>query len=199
MAVNTVKRGNESATIDVNLVTLVPDGGTEELIIETSSKIAVTADTETVDATKLVIRGVLKAQKPAETTVTGHTIVMTDNVFIPELVLILQGGAIKYASEPPESTEIVGYTPPVAGSKERGKKFTLNCYSAEYNAAGDITRYEKISYPNCKGAPVALNSENDVFRAPEYTITSAPNQGQPPYDLDYVPVETFEALVASAV
>lgn len=41
-------------------------------------------------------------------------------------------------------------------------------------------------YPNCQGQPVALSSEDGVFRAPEYTITSAPDKGQAPYEIAYV-------------
>jgi hypothetical protein len=31
-----------------------------------------------------------------------------------------------------------------------------------------------------------LSSEDDVFRAPEYTINSAPANGEAPYDIDIV-------------
>ena len=64
--------------------------------------------------------------------------------------------------------------------------FTLIAYSAIYNAAGVITGYEKITYPNCQGTPVALNSQDDVFRAPGGTINSAPNTGEAPYTIEYV-------------
>ena len=64
--------------------------------------------------------------------------------------------------------------------------FTLNAYSAIYDAAGLVTGYEKIAYPNCQGTPVALNSEDNVFRAPEYTINSAPKTGEAPYKITYV-------------
>ena len=130
---------------------------------------------------KYPVKGVLKAQKLGTQTLTGNQITLTDNVFTPELVKILQGGTITETSG-----NITGYTPPVAGSNERGAIFTLKAYSAQYNAAGTIERYECISYPNCQGVPVAFNSEDGAFRAPEYTINSAPDIGEAPYTITYV-------------
>ena len=43
-----------------------------------------------------------------------------------------------------------------------------------------------ITYPNCQGTPFGINSEDNVFRLPEYTIYSAPKTGQAPYNMSYV-------------
>lgn len=84
------------------------------------------------------------------------------------------------------TTDIVkAYIPPVAGSTEKGKKHVLRAYSAVYDAAGTVSKYECIKYPNCQGAPIAFDSENGSFRAPEYTINSAPNTGEAPYEITY--------------
>lgn len=180
-----VKKGTEIPTIDVVLVSIKPQGvDTDEIILDTANKIQVTVATETTEKQTLVVKGRLIAQKPEQTTITGHSIVLTDNVFNPELVKILQGGTIKYDSG--ESTKVVGYTPPVVGSTDKGQVFDLNAYSAIYDAAGIIQGYERIKYPNCQGVPIALNSEDGVFRASEYTINSAPTNGQAPYDMDIV-------------
>lgn len=188
------KKGNEIPTIDVALITVsVKDG--PEIGLHTASKLGVSLQTETQDAVKLVVKGKLIAQKPETVTITGHTLVLTDNVFIPELVKILQGGTIKYWADEDKETEgdadagfgVARYTPPIAGSGEKGEVFTTKAYSAIYNAAGICTGYECISYPNCQGVPVALNSEDGVFRAPEYTINSAPDTDEAPYEITYVP------------
>ena len=47
-------------------------------------------------------------------------------------------------------------------------------------------QYEKTSFPNCQGDPIAFNSEDGSFRAPEYVINSMPNIGQAPYAITYV-------------
>ena len=94
MAGNVKKSKAEIATIDVSLVTI--ETTEREFGFDTSNKVAVEPQTEETDAVKLVIKGKLKAQKPKEVTVTGNKITLTDNVFNPELVLVLQGGRIVY-------------------------------------------------------------------------------------------------------
>lgn len=176
------KKATGSATIDVALV-VIRTGTTDsglEIAVDTANKIGVEPQVETVDAIKLVKNRRLLAQKPQETTITGHRITLTDNVFIVELVKIFQGGTIE------GSGDTLTYTPPVAGSGEKGEIFELDAYSAVYDASGQIVRYEKITYPNCQGTPISITSEDGVFRIPEYTINSAPNTGQAPYKLSYV-------------
>lgn len=179
---NPRKAKAEIATIDCTLITIETADG--EFGFDTANQIAVEPQIETEDAVRLVIKGVLRAQKPSVNTITGHQITLTDNVFNPELVLVLQGGEIVYDAT--ETTKIIGYNPPIAGSTDKGETFKLNAYSAQYNAAGQIVQYEKISYPNCTGQPVAFGSEDGAFRAPEYTIDSAPNTGERAYQITYV-------------
>lgn len=182
----TQKKAVGIPTIDVSLVVVrtgVVDGddaNATEIAVDTANKVGVEPQTETTDAIKLVKLGRLIAQKPATTTITGHQITLTDNVFIPELVKILQGGTVGGTGD------TLTYTPPVAGSTDKGQVFELDCYSAQYDASGQIVRYEKITYPNCQGTPVAMSSEDDVFRVPEYTINSAPKEGEAPYKISYV-------------
>lgn len=179
-----VKHGNEIPTIDVAMVTVSIDDGATEIGFQTASKVAVNPQTETEDANKLVVKGVLIAQKPAVTTMTGNTITLSDNVLNPELLVILQGGKITYKDG--ESGPISKYEPPVAGSSEKGKPFKLNMYSAIYDTAGLITGYEKVTYPNCQGTPWSPQSEDGTWRVAEYTINSAPKKGEAPYTIEYV-------------
>ena len=189
---NPKKSKAEIATIDVSLVTIQTEDG--EFGFDTANKIEVEPQIEEEDAVKLVVKGILRAQKPAVSTITGNQITLTDNVFNPELVQVLQGGTIKYWTSSEHTTEgdtdagfgISSYTPPVAGSADKGEVFKLNAYSAQYDASGQIVQYEKITYPNCQGVPVAFGSEDGVFRAPEYTINSAPKTGEAPYVISYV-------------
>lgn len=178
------KKGTEVATIDVVLVSIQTyEPGADEIILDTANHIDVSVATETEDAVKLIVKGRLVAQKPPVTTVTGNTITLTDNVFNDKVVKILQGGTIK---TDPVSGDFIGYTPPVAGSADKGEIFKLCAYSAIYNEAGILVAYEKISYPNCQGTPVAFSSEDGTFRATDYTINSAPANGEAPYELDIV-------------
>lgn len=190
------QKGHEIPTIDVVLVTVqeqgVPDA--PEIGLNTASKIAVSPQLETNDAIKLIVKGKLIAQKPVQNILTGNAITLTDNVFNPELVQMFQGGTVKYWGEADHTTEVAEdkgygvarYTPPVAGSGLKGKLFITKAYSAIYNAAGVITGYECISYPNCQGVPIALSAEDDVFRVSEYTINSAPAEDESPYEITYL-------------
>lgn len=186
------KHVTEIPTIDVVLV--VVETADEMYALDTASQIQVEPQIEEEEAVKLVVKGKLKAQKPSVSTITGNQITLTDNVFIPEVVKILQGGTIKYwvdAEHQSEQTEvsefgISSYIPPTTGSGEKGKVFKLHAFSAQYDASGQIVQYEKITYPNCQGVPVAFGSEDGAFRAPEYTINSAPKKEEAPYEIHYV-------------
>ena len=94
MAGEVKKSKAEIATIDCSLVTIETDEG--EFGFDTSNKVAVEPQIEEEEAVKLVVKGILRAQKPPVKTITGNEITLTDNVFNPELVLVLQGGTIKY-------------------------------------------------------------------------------------------------------
>jgi hypothetical protein len=181
-----LKKITEIPTIDVVLVTIksLAEGAVDEYALDTASKIGVSPQIETTEGVKLIIKNKLKAQKPEESTLTGHQIILTDNTFAPEVVKVVQGGVISYDAV--EVTKVIGYTPPVVGSSEKGEPFELSAYSAQYNAAGEIVRYEKITYPNCKGKPIAFSSEDGVFRVPEYTILSTPDTGVAPYTITYI-------------
>lgn len=188
-----IKRVTEIPTIDVVLVMVENADKTKQFILDTASTIEVEPQINEEEAVQLVVKGMLKAQKPAVNTITGNQITLTDNVFSPELVQMLQGGTIKYWTDGDHDEEtttetefgVSSYAPPVAGSSEKGEVFTLKAYSAQYDAAGLLVQYECISYPNCQGVPVAFNSEDGAFRAPEYTINSAPKTGEPPYVISY--------------
>lgn len=182
----------EIPTIDVVMVVVETD--TKSYALDTASQIQVEPQIEEEDAVKLVVKGKLKAQKPAVSTITGNTITITDNVFAPEVVKMLQGGTIKYWTSAEKTTEgteptefgISSYTPPTVGSGEKGEVFKLHAFSAQYDASGQIVQYEQITYPNCQGVPVAFGSEDGAFRAPEYTINSAPKKDEAPYSIHYV-------------
>jgi len=180
-----LSRGTEIPTIDVNLVTVSVSGGAE-IAMDTASEVSVEPQIETIDAVKLIVKGVLKAQKLETSTLTGHQITLTDNVFTPELVKLLQGGTIVYDTEGSDPNKIIGYRPPAVGSNEKGSIFTLRCYSAQYDTSGQIVQYERITYPNCQGVPVAFSATDGTFRVNQYTINSAPSNGQSPYEIDYV-------------
>lgn len=176
----TKKWADGVAAIDVALV--VVRTAELEIALDTSNSVQVEAKMEESNPVQLIIKSKLIAQKGATSTLTGHQITLTDNVMTLDLIKILQGGSVTGTAE----DNTLKYTPPVAGSTDKGQVFSLDCYSAVYDASGQIVKYEKITYPNCQGVPVGFNTEDDTFRAPEYTINSAPKTGQAPYEITYV-------------
>lgn len=189
------KKGTEIATIDVALVSVQSyEQDADEIILDTANHIQVEVQTETEDAIKLVVKGRLIAQKGEQVTITGNKITLTDNVFNDELVTLLQGGTILYD---PTTNDFIGYRPPVIGdtsSTAKGKIFKLKAYSAIYNAAGVLTGYERITYPNCQGQPIAFESEDGTFRSSDYVINSAPAEGESPYELDIIGVDDLPVV-----
>lgn len=173
------KKAKWKATIDVAMVVARTDD--LALAIETSNKVQTEAQVTTQDAITLVKDGVLLAQKPEKSTITSHRITLTDNVFVPEFVVMNQGGTIGKDDDGNET-----YTPPVVGSKNKGVIYELDLYTACYDAAGKITEYEMTTYPNCQGTWISETIEDNVFRVSEYTITSSAEDGQPPYKRVYV-------------
>ena len=94
MAATTYKSRAEIPTIDVNLVTIVIDG--DEFGFDTANSISVEPQVEEEAAVRLVVKGILRAQKPGTSTLTGNKITSTDNAFNPELAVALQGVTITY-------------------------------------------------------------------------------------------------------
>lgn len=187
-----VKKGTEIATIDVALVSVQTyEQGADEIILDTANHIQVEVQSETEDAVKLIVKGRLIAQKGETVTITGNQITLTDNVFNADLVKILQGGTILTDQT---TGDFIGYRPPVVGDTEKGKTFMLKAYSSIYNAAGVLVGYERITYPNCVGTPIAFESEDGTFRSSDYVINSAPAEGESPYELDIIGVNELPVV-----
>lgn len=178
----TKKKAVGIPTIDVALVVVrTGDDSTGlEIAVDTANQIQVEPQTSDSEAIQLIKLGRVIAQKLAKTVITGHQITLTDNVFTPLLAKIFQGGSLTG-----EGVTLV-YTPPVAGSTDTGEIFELDCYSAVYDASGQIVKYECITYPNCQGTPISVSMQDDTFRLPEYVINSAPKTGEAPYTIKYV-------------
>ena len=85
----------EIATIDCSLITIETADG--EFGFDTANQIQVEPQIDEQESVTLVVKGILRAQKPVMSTITRNTIKITNNLFNPELVLILQGGHVQLA------------------------------------------------------------------------------------------------------
>lgn len=178
---DTVKKTTGKATIDAAMIVIKTKEITPKIYGFTSGqKVGVSANIETSDAIKLMIKGTLKAQKPEKKTMTGNTITITDLVTVYEMLPLLNGGELVKTED-----EITGYKPPIVGEEVTLTKFDTSIYTAIMDGS-TITGYECVTYPSCTGSPIGLGSEDDVFRTNEYEIISAPGQGERAYTMDIV-------------
>ena len=177
------KQTEEKFLVDIALVVITTKENVPvSYAVQTTNKASSKVVTEETKGTKLVVKGKLKAQKRDKKVITGLEVTLEDTSFQPELVRILQGGTL----EVDDSGEFVKYTAPIAGEEETSVDFDTDIYIANYDEAGNILCYDKLSMPNCKGQPIDLEFEDDKFFAPKYPITSAPAKGQAPYTIEKV-------------
>lgn len=185
------KKGHEIATADFSLATITTSEGTpRELGLKTGTQITVDTEFEETDDINNIVKGELIAKKRGQKTITGATLTLTDNVFNPELLQILQGGTITYESD----GKFKKYSSPAVGDEYTPVPFTLNIYTAQYDTTGLISCYLKYTYYNCTGEPVAYSSEDDTFLAPEYSIKSAPGDGQSHLVIEKTAVDELPVL-----
>ena len=179
----TIRRPEEVATIDASLIVLTRENGDGDAFgITTNTEVATEVQTETTDANKLIIKGVLKAQKKEKQTLTGIQITLTDNMTVLDLARAVQGGKILRD----EQGKIIKYVPPIVGEEEEQEKYTVEVYTACMDSSGEILKYEKTTYKHCTGQPFAYNAKDDEWRSAQYVLLCLPKQGEPPYELDYV-------------
>lgn len=191
-----VKKSAEKATIDCTMIVLRPqDTQTYETVgTDSDTQIQVEANVETSEAVRLVIKDVLKAQKKARTTLTGHTITITEGMTVLDFLPLLTGATL---IKDQTTGEITGYNPPASGERVELPVFDMDVYSAVYSGA-ELVGYEKITYPNCTGDQIAPpGSQDGTFRSNDITIVSAPGNGVPPYSVAYIEPEDLPTLVAA--
>jgi hypothetical protein len=102
------------ATIDCARVEFETSQGIFSLGTDTITQVQVEPQIDEQPAIPLITKGILRALRKAMSTITGHKLTITDSLFIPELMVILQGGAVVYDTT--DTNKIVGYNPPTSGT-----------------------------------------------------------------------------------
>ena len=154
-------------------------------VIDTAQSASVEpALSEGVDE-ELRVKNRILAQNRTEDILKGCDIKLTDVLWTPEVFSLIDGGTATYVTSPAGEGQKVGdflsYAAPVAGAVANRTRFTLTVYTQENDIDGDPKGYLAVSFPNCKGSPVASSFEDGTFMASEYTIKSRPKTGQSPY------------------
>lgn len=196
---DTIVKTTEKATIDCSMVVIKTREGTPKVYGFTyGTKASIEANVEMQEAIKLIVKGVLKAQRPEKRILTGHTITLTNSLLAMELLPLFNGGELVKGGS--GGTEIVGYNGPATGEEVVKTKFDLTLYS-EILEGSSVVGYEEVIYPNCEGQPFGLNSEDDVFRISDITIVSAPGkdaEGQPERAMKMSIVEELPTITGGA-
>ena len=177
------KKVTKMALIDVEMVEIVAHNAEMDTFRwQTASNLDAELQISEGEAVELIVNGRLIAQKRAKDVVTGAQLTVSDNVFAPEIVEFIQGGKF----EVDENGEFKSYSAPLAGEEAKPTKFDFNVYTAQRDMAGDVVSYMKVCFVGCTGRPVNIKLENGAFFAPEYTIVSAPNNGESAYTITAV-------------
>lgn len=171
----------ETALIGVALVVLT-DEDNRKYSFTTATEVTFQTRIKEGEKIPLVIKNVLKAQKNYKDVILGIDIKFKDNMFLPEVVELLQGGVAQMKAE----GQFERYAPPAAGVEYESKRFTVDVYSEHIDTSSQILGYAKFSFPNGQGKPIEMASKDGEFFAPEYTVITAPLKGQPPYTIEYV-------------
>ena len=128
------------ALSDVSKIRLVTkDGTNREYIFTSSTDFEAEEVIQEGEEKPLIIKGVLRANKPAEDTLLGHDIKLIDSLFTPEVLCLLQGGEI----EAGEDGKFKKYLPPRVGEKVAKVKFDMEIYSAIVENDGETDATKK--------------------------------------------------------
>ena len=171
----------EKALIGVALVVLTDDRG-KKYSFSTSTKASAKVIIEEGKKVELVIKGALKAQRKFDSTIKGVEVTFEDNMFLPEVVALLQGGIV----DKTDNNAFSMYTPPDIGMPPKLRNFDIDIYTEETDTSGRVLGYARLTLFCGKGEPVELGFEDDKFFAARYTIKTAPPNGMPPYMISMV-------------
>lgn len=132
----------------------------------------------------LRVKNRIVATNRTEDIAYGYEIDLSDNVLIPEILEVVDGGALRY--DDVETDLVVGYDAPVSGQTVSRQLFTINLYTEEKDADGETLKYAKLSFLHCKGKPVGWELKDGEFFVPQFKVSSRPKKGEKPYTLDFV-------------
>ena len=174
---------NSMALSDVSMIRLVTkDGKNSEYIFTSGTDFEAEEVMQEGEEKPLIIKGVLRANKPAKDILLGHDIKLIDNLFTPEVLCLLQGGTIQTGTD----GKFRKYLPPIVGEDVVKVKFDMEIYSAIIENDGETGEYLKTVYYNCVGQNKPLSFKDDEYFVAEYGIQSRPASGERPYDFEVV-------------
>lgn len=129
----------------------------------------------------LRVKNRILATDRTEDILLGFELTFTDNLFIGEVMSLVDGGTATM-----ELDKLVKYEAPVAGEVVTRTPFTIDIYCEEKDIDGDPVGYVKFTFKHCKGKPVKYELEDGVFMAPEVKVVSRPKTGESPSTVEFL-------------
>lgn len=117
----------------------------------------------------------------------GYNLKLKNSTFDVGLAALIEGGTIRYSTEPGHEDEIVGYdSPMLKDGNTKIKEFRATIYVANYEG-DDIKNYIKVVFNKCRGKSPKLTFKKD-FYSPEFDIEARENTraNLPIRSIDYV-------------
>lgn len=180
----TVEKLTSIPLTDVSQAEIITTTGSKTYRFETASEVGTEEVVSEGEEQTLKIKGKIWANKKAEDTTLGYDLTLKNNVFIPEVVKVLNGGTI--TTDPESGGAFKKYEAPAMGEKVVKEKFTLSFYSEEVAPDGPTGRYAKITFPSCMGAKCPISMKDGEYFASEIIIKSRPANGEKPYTIEMV-------------
>ena len=134
---------------------------------------------------ELRVKNTIKAQNKTENIVKGYDIKLLAASMVPQILALIDGGALRYTGTEPDLV-LAGYDAPVVGVPVTRKPFTLKVYTEEKDTDGSTLSYVCFKYLHCKGTPVNYTNQDGQFFVPEMSAKSRPKSGESPVSIDFL-------------
>lgn len=151
-------------------------------MIKTASEIGLKPFVSQGEEKELRKGNTIYAQNIKENIIKGYDLDMTDVMMHPEVMAIIDGGAVVNDGE----GAFKEYSSPVMGTPTIRPLFTMDIYCADKDTSGETKGYMMIKMTGCRGTPCEWALKDGDFYSPKYTIKSRPAFGVSPMDVEAV-------------
>ena len=148
---------------------------------ETASKVNAKPKISQGSEDILRVKNRIIAKNKFEDLVTGYEIDFEDNVFLPEVFALVDGGTLTS-----NAGKAVKYEGPASGSPVNRLSFDIKLYTEEKDSDSSTKSYACFTVKNCKGKPAEFSIEDGKVLVPKLTMESSPKVGEKPVSIDFM-------------
>lgn len=168
------------ALCDVSFAEIVK--GDRNIFFSTASEVSGEVVIEEGENVSLKIKKRLTAQKQDPDTALGYDLSITNNMFTPELIELIQGGVLVKD----EAGNFKSYRAPKVGAVRQTEKFKINFYIEVVGEDGATGEYIKYCFDGCRGTFINPSFKDGEYYSESYTIKSRPAIGKDLYNIELV-------------